>query len=92
MKLFVYGLLIGHRKMLTFYFVGRKKNGKVVKKKVVICFFFSFLFLRVGVFFLLKCMVFENEELCVKVELGSFELKFDIVVFPISHDHFTGKL
>jgi len=37
-------------------------------------------------------MVFENEELCVKVELGSFELKFDIVVFPISHDHFTGKL
>lgn len=36
-------------------------------------------------------MVFENEEFCVEVELGSFELKFDIVIFPIPHDPFTGN-
>lgn len=36
-------------------------------------------------------MVVENEASCVKVELGSFELKFDIVVFPIPHDYFTGN-
>lgn len=71
-----------------------EKIWKSCKKRCQFGFFsLLYFFLRVEVFFffLLKFMVVENEASCVKVELGSFELKFDIVVFPIPHDYFTGN-